>query len=35
MKAKNRIKRLENRQKSYDIAKNFQGTKRPGSEKRG
>lgn len=35
MKIKNRKARLENRQKAYDAAKNYQGTKRPGSEKRG
>jgi len=35
MKAKNKKKRVEDRQKAYDSAKNLQGTKRPGSEKRG
>lgn len=35
MKTKNKNKRVENRQKAYDAAKNLQGTKRPGSEKRG
>ena len=35
MKAKNKAKRVEERQKAYDAAKNYQGTKRPGSEKRG
>ena len=35
MKTKNKIKRLEQRQKACDTAKDCQGTKRPGSEKRG
>ena len=35
MKAKARINRLENRQKAYDARKDNQGTKRPGSQKRG
>jgi hypothetical protein len=35
MKTKSKILRLEYRQKAYDAAKNPQGTKWPGSEKRG
>jgi hypothetical protein len=35
MKAKNKKKRVEDRQKAYDASTNLQGTKRPGSEKRG